>query len=676
MKKSLHILLMGAIILLMAINGIAQEEDFFWEIDVQVASSKSENIFNAPSSVSIVNQEMIQNYNFTSVAEAIQTVSGMSVLRTHLKRNLPTSRGILQDHYANKVLILINGIPSWNAVTGEGNLDRININDVERIEVLKGPASVLYGTNAYSGAVNIVLKESTEGQLNSLMGVGTNGSYQAGANYSATSGDLSYFVSANTSNLIQNESKFKGEDGYEALLREYMSTDNFTLQANYKSSRFFFNGFQSTESYLGVTPKFAGGAGNGHLVKGYLLNYTFDKDISDKFNLKLGANYDYGQRNLSRTLDDITRANIEGYRVTAFARGGYQISNAINLEVGATYDYRKSIEYKNYNTLQDTLVPASWTSNVDTSQTVFLDGNNGMNDKSLYEFSVFAQLGFVKNKFRALAGARYTNNELFGDDVSSRVTLSYAFSDRNSLKLIYGESFRSPSFFEQYFAYTTVLGNKDLKPEKSQTIELTYMTGVGDFFFQVLGYYGIYKNKIVRQKGDAMPFEGFEVENINIYQNGNEFSATGVELEVRYSNPKILNDIFLNFNYLAGSDGDIDENGSFNFNYVPEASISFGLTKNIYKQFGFSGLLNYWSGTNGSIKDQNGDFLKIDAQYYLDLNLYYRHELAGTKIKHTISAKNILDQDVLLPEYVRRLKLNEVSSGLYQSFMYTVAISL
>jgi outer membrane receptor protein involved in Fe transport len=653
----------------------AQDYETMFDFKVQVGSAEEENLFNAPSTVSIIDRDMIRDYNFTSVSEAVQTIAGMAVMRTYLKRNLPTSRGILQDHYANKVLILVNGVPSWNAVTGEGNLDRIDINDIERIEVLKGPASVLYGTNAYSGAVNVVLKESAEGQLNSYVGFGTNGSFRSGANYSGSDGDFSYFVSGNSSNIIQKEYAFKGEDGNEALMREGIRTDNFTMQTKYKAHTLLFNGFNSTESYLGVTPKFSGGAGNDHLIKGYVMNYGFDQDVNDDLNLRFGLNYDYGNRNLSRTLDDVIRANIEGYRMNGYFRAGYQISDAFHFEAGGSYDYRKSIEYKNYDKHQDTLVPRSWTSNVDTTKTIMLDGNNGMNDKTVSEYSVYGQLKFVKDKFRALLGSRYTSNELFGSDVSSRVSLAYAFNEQNSLKLIYGESFRSPSLFEQYFTYTTVLGNQELKPEKSKSAELVYMTGMGNFFAQALVYYAIYDNKIVRQRGDAIVGDDFPVSNISIYQNGESFTATGVEVELKYANPKVIN-TFLNVNYVMGDEGDKDESENFNFKYVPEISASFGISKTIAEKVSISALLNYWSETTGAIKDENGDFLTVDAQTSLDMNISYQHKIGKASIRHSIAAKNLLDTDILYPEYVRRSTLNTVTSGYFRTILYTVSVSL
>ena len=70
----------------------------------------------------------------------------------------------------NGALILIDGAPTWMAVTGEGTLDRIDISHLERIEVLRGPASVVYGSNAYSGAINLVLRQASTSKDAKLQG--------------------------------------------------------------------------------------------------------------------------------------------------------------------------------------------------------------------------------------------------------------------------------------------------------------------------------------------------------------------------------------------------------------------------------------------------------------------------------------------------------------------------
>ncbi|MCK5688509.1 TonB-dependent receptor plug domain-containing protein, partial [Myxococcota bacterium] len=165
-------------------------------VAVEISSTKAQTIFSTPSTVSVIDRSAIQSFGFTSVADAVERVAGVSVLRTYLKRNIPTIRGVLQTHYANKVLVLIDGVPAWHAVTGEGSLDRVGIDMVERIEVLRGPASVLYGTNAYSGAINIVTRRATKTGGSLDFSAGDKRSTSAAASYSYIDGDLKFFVGA------------------------------------------------------------------------------------------------------------------------------------------------------------------------------------------------------------------------------------------------------------------------------------------------------------------------------------------------------------------------------------------------------------------------------------------------------------------------------------------------
>src|SRR5258708_5395729 len=134
----------------------------------------------AEPGVSVIDRAMIEQYHFTSVPNAIAMVAGMDLQRTYFKQNIVTARGILQEHYANKVLVMIDGVPNWNAVTGEAIIDRIDIHDVERIEVTRGPASGQCGPNAYAGAINIGLRHEPAGTDAEHLGAGTESAFAGG----------------------------------------------------------------------------------------------------------------------------------------------------------------------------------------------------------------------------------------------------------------------------------------------------------------------------------------------------------------------------------------------------------------------------------------------------------------------------------------------------------------
>lgn len=621
-------------------------------IEIDVSSSQSDDIFHTPSTVSIIDRTMIQQYNFTTISEVLNIVGGFKVQRNYIKRNIPTARGILQENYANKILYLVDGIASWHAVTGEPNVDRIDINDVERIEILKGPASVLYGTNAYAGAVNIVLKKSKDEDVKISMHAGDRHSFKGGGRYSFTNDKMSFFVSGYSSDERGYDQIFTDEVGEAGHMREYLKGSNLTLKTIYGPHKLFFNGFSFHESFLGTLPRFSDGAGKDHIGGGYLLNYTYDKLFRERFDIKAGATYDWNERNSSRSRDDLTRTNTKGYRMAGFAHSNVSLSDAFAFETGFDYEYRNSFEYATYNVLSDATTDA-----------------NNMADKNLYEYSVVGQLKYSKDPFGFIIGTRYTDNELFGSNVSSRGTLLYALNKRNSLKVIIGQSYRAPSFFELYFTpgSKTVFGNPELEPEKSNSYEIAYLTSFRNLFVQLLGYYATYDDKIFRIRTD-IERDGVLYRNVNAYSNGNEFSAKGLELEMKYNLPNDMN-AFINYNMIDGDSGDeVNNDGHYNFKYVPKNYLSAGLAKNIRDYF-FSVLMNMYGETMGPLE-------RIDTQYSFDVNLGYSHKFASTILQHTISAKNLFNEEIMFPEYVRRGGLNAVPDGLRRRIYYTLRIYL
>lgn len=678
-RKILLIILITSCNLLLAQNNDSTKIDIFdlsleelMNLEISVASTKGDNIFSAPSSVTLITREDIERYGFSTVTEVLQSVAGFCVERTDLKRNIPTGRGVLQSHYANRNLILINGIPSWNAVTGEGNLDRVNIYDIERIEVLKGPASVLYGTNAYTGAVNIILKQVEESNVSFHAGYGTLNSYDAGIGISMKKNDLESYISINSSSNNGPMREFTDDRNVTGELNDYLKSNNANINLKYKSHAFTANIFQAEESYYGFQITYASGAGIPHLVNGLLLNYTFNHNFTDKFNLILGGYYDYGSRDFSRLANDSVRAAVIGYRANGFFKINYSLNEHYSFEVGADVGNRYSKANKTYIAATDSTIT-----------------ENGMADIGLIEYSTFAQLQAKYNKFTLLAGGRYTSNKLFGNDFSPRITGVYAFNDNNSIKAIYGKSYRIPALFENYFFLpTAVFGNENLKPETAQSMELVYVTAFDNLFIQALAYYSEYKNKIIRSKDTTIILSDGKTLNdyplASVYANGNTFSATGVELEIKYANPSIIN-AFINFDYVLGNDGDLQSTtiirtdaanqrdtiiaDVYNFRFVPKLTLTAGLQRDIYKGLGISAVYTYF-GARGAIKPD------IAAQSVIDLSLKFKHKIGKSKLTHVIGCKNLLDMNVLIPEYTRLRNVNAIPFGTYRYISYMLRFDL
>ncbi len=622
----------------------------FLNLELDIASTKAETSLQSPSTVTVIDRQMLEEYNFASISTAVETLAGIQIYRTAFKQQVTTIRGVLQDHYANKVLVMINNIPSWHAITGEGNLDRLSIHDVERIEVLRGPASVIYGSQAYSGAVNIILRKDTK-QLHTS--IGNKDRNSIGANYRYNSKDkLSIFTAANKEHGQHYQDNFTDEAGINGNIEDYHDSLNATAALEYQDHSLLFNVFRNDEgNYEGSTQKFSAGAGNNHDVDGILLGYTYSHNWNQFFYSKMKLFYDQNERNFSRSADDDIRANVLGQRVGGNISNIFTWDDKLQFELGTDYEIRTSKEYKNIQ-----------------HSTVLTENN--LSDRSVYEYSGYAQIDWKPlAKWRILIGSRLTKSETFGENISSRGTIVYSIDANNTVKFIAGQSFRTPSLFELYFITPTksVFGTESLEPETADTFEIGYQHSHNYIYIQALAYYSIYQNKIHRIKDDVMLDDGTIANNVSVYTNGQEFSAKGVELELKYLNPKVAN-IFLNFAYISGDDGDkMSGTEHYNFKYVPDFTTSIGVHKNI-QGIDISVIGNY-SDTANSHQES------VDSYFNLSFNLAYQHKYKSLQLKHILSVQNLTDTQVAIPEYVRRGELNELPLvGTERGIFYSLLV--
>ena len=624
------------------------------ELRVTVASSNSETVFNSVSTVTVIQRAQIDKYGFRTVREAIATLSGVAVLRTYFKQSIPTARSVLQDNYANKVLVMINKVPTSNGATGEAILERINIHDIERIEVLKGPASVLYGTNAYSGAINLVLRDSKQAQGHAYVGVGSEGQNTAGISNSFMNeaGNAGVFISANFENSEENDFSFVDEQGNSAPITDFNDMAAITLLGHYNTHELLINTYQGEEGYLGVVPRLNFGSGNQHALDGYLAAYKYQYSIDNESNVSLMSNYEWNKREFSRDAANDEQGVIEALHIINSIKYKRPFYENFNFELGIDHDYRE-IEVFQFE--------------LGDGSVIDYEGNLAGQDVS--ETSVFSQVGYQKDRWKGLVGSRVVDNELFGENVSSRGTLVYSFSDTSSVKFIAGQSYRSPSLFALYIVgrNNIITGNPDLNPEKSTSYEVSYIRAYGHYFLQANAYYATYDNKIYRKSGDAVlpDGSGVVVQDTTVYANGEAFTAQGLELETRYSNDQL--DAFFNVNVISGDDGDeVAGSDHYNFKYVPDFTLSAGMSKRV-KGFLFSFVANYTDSAQGPEQE-------VDSSLAVDLMFGYTQQLGNRAFHHSVRLNNASDESVTVAEYARRRGLNEVRMDLGRVFTYEVSV--
>ncbi len=142
-------------------------------IKVTTVSRKSESISGAPAAVYVITQEDLRHSGSASLAEALRMVPGLSVAQPNARQWAISSRGF-NDTFANKLLVLMDGrtiyTPLFSGVFWE-ETDTV-LEDVDRIEVIRGPGATLWGANAVNGVINIITKNARETQGTLISGGG------------------------------------------------------------------------------------------------------------------------------------------------------------------------------------------------------------------------------------------------------------------------------------------------------------------------------------------------------------------------------------------------------------------------------------------------------------------------------------------------------------------------
>lgn len=611
------------------------------KVKVNVSTTIPTELFESPSTVTVIDREMIEKYNFLTIDEAVRNVAGVEILQTVIDENVPTVRGILQNFYANKVLVMINNIPVWHPTYGNTTLNRMSITDVERIEVLKGPASVLYGTNAFNGVINIIRKDPDKSEVSAKIVGGLPDNSGAEVNYTQQKGKLKLNISASGHHEIRSPYLTKGGFSpelveevvcahgdtqnvylYEADTLYYFTKQirysNFNFGLKYKNSEFYVNTFQNSYSHPGTGSTYRTGANRSVTDKGTLASYSYKNQINDKTYLLINAHFDYHYRNQYQTLTTPMVARLSSYRTFASAKLNYSLLNNLKLEVGTDAFTGQNIGHEIIMVSADTVV------NVNIPY-----------DTEINEISLFSQLNWQFKKLYVLGGIRYTYNQAYNTNISPRLTASFNINNSNNIKVTYGQSYRTANLLESYFNHWSVVGNPNLEPEKNETFEVLYLTRLNHFFGQLTFFNSKYTNLIQRIRtstDETVPAQ---------YQNVSDLEGYGIELETKYHNPDYLN-IFVNYNMLIGK----KDESNLNYRYVPEHTLSAGINKPIN---------NFFISSNAYAYSQvEGNVELIEPQFMLDAHIGFKHKTPkGIKLIHTLSFKNITDSDMLIPEYIR-----------------------
>ena len=420
---------------------------------------------DSPVPVEVIGQEELRQANAGSVEDALQKlVPSISFQSTSMSNNIYMNG--LSGKY---VLVLINGRKVAGDTSGNVDLSRINLARVKRIEIVKGAASALYGSDAMAGVINIITDEDTRDLLNVMSDtrISSHGRLTESANADVNVG----WFSSHTSYQRQQADGWKLSD-YEAaddgtlvetdkqLVYHWFTNDisqTFTFRATERLTFDIFGTYSTYENDRAPVVKY--NIEHKTYQYGGMAKYM----LPHSSYLELGAtttNYrsfqNYTEKSGSHPAGEHMNSKDQDY-TNAYLKGVFRLGDANTLNVGLDYtgDALKSTA----------------TSNL-----------GDMKDRSMYTLSFYAQdeVSIIRN-LSAVVGFRYIYHETFHSRFNPKLSIMYKWGDFN-LRASYASAFRAPTL-QQLYAISEksnkiTMGSTDLKPETSNfyTLNAEYNT--------------------------------------------------------------------------------------------------------------------------------------------------------------------------------------------------------
>jgi len=446
------------------------------------ASKKTESLLDSPLSASIITRQEIERAGATSIMEAMRLVPGVIVREQtpgnydiHLRGfdNLPPNAGLpLASNLLTLVMIdnrvvydYLNGGTFWESLP-------IDLNDVERIEVIRGPSSALYGPNAVTGVINIITRRPDKDGLYGTANIqgGSYQSYLANGSIGYKKDSFSSLFSANYTHRNRMQTTY-----FDYYTQSYVNADEIHLSHNqllegwydlYGDSalslkKYGFNGFLDYSPSESVHFGISGGYQDSTSRKAHAENYIsplllhLSKTKYLDFNLTVSG--------LNTKLS---------YLFGTHRTSGFSLFNS-HLKVfdavveyeweGETFIIRPGFAYSNIN------YEAEFVGGEKTIETAAFSLRT--------EFNPIPVLRLVA----AIRGDKYSNkNKLI---YSYQLGSTFKLNNNNLLRAVFSQANRSSFMVDNYFTYRgNTLGNPDLEPVTNKMVELGYRAILSEQF--------------------------------------------------------------------------------------------------------------------------------------------------------------------------------------------------
>jgi len=464
------------------------------QVMIVSVSKKPERLSEAAAAISVITQEDIRRSGYTSIPDVLRQVPGLQVAQINSNTWAVSSRGF-NHRYANKLLVLIDGrsvyTPMFSGVYW--HVQDMLMEDIERIEVIRGPGATLWGANAVNGVINILTKHAKD-TLGGLVTAGGGGEEQGfgGARYGLKLGRDAYiraYIKYSSRDDFRDEYSNDGNDDWDSLKAGFRldwapsGNNAFTLQGD------IYNGdagerpgrLSALADYIKIIERDNDFSG-GNILLRWKHTFSETSDMAVQF---------YYDR--TRQKDDFNIALQNRY-----------VERFDTFDADFQHTFRCGRSHRIIWGLGYRLIMDHFTD--DRSPIYSFDPDH----RNLQLFNAFLQdeISLYKDRLRLTFGVKFEHNDYTGFEVQPNARLLWKVSDRQVLWASFSRAVRTPSRSENdadtidlgviplYLPTTvSVVGDNHVKAEELLAFEMGYrLQFTQDLFLDLALYYNAYDN--------------------------------------------------------------------------------------------------------------------------------------------------------------------------------------
>jgi outer membrane cobalamin receptor len=594
------------------------EEFFYAEEEVEIASLKSQPVEEAPGIVSVITAQQIKDMGARDLNDVLRMLPGFQIQMTYWYANNYVIRGLKTQTYNNRILVMMDGIPLNEPYFGQSNLNWADmpLNNVKRIEVIRGPGSALYGTYAFLAVINIITNKAED--IDGVEFSAGGGSWNTQHHYllaGKTFGDLSlsgyvdyrrsdgyddYFIKQDIVKLLYSYVPFlPSVSKAPGKVQVPLDSKRVDVRMSYKDFEFQFKA-QDYERGLPLAA-FALNEGFSEADKSYIVHTIYKRNLNNKSSFSLKGNYySRKQRIYGQAFPDgIFGPLMPGLGAQGFFSEGLKGDLSMderNVGFQSQIDYTPNekntitfgLEYINLMTRKPVTL-----SNIDPitrMQSNKLNEIKGTGfgyidrdaDRNVVAF--FIQDNWqIAEKMTLTTGLRVDHYSEFGLSVNPRLSLIWKFLKNTNMKFLYGHAFRTPTFSELYIVAPAAVGNENLGPEKIRSFEIGINHRFSSKLSTAVNYFYNDLTDIILPTGEII---------IQTYpaqlENSGKVNSQGIEAEIKANFEKNTYAYF-NYSYAKAKDeltGEVVPN-------VANHLFNFGVNVGAWKYLNANLNLNY-----------------------------------------------------------------------------------